>query len=64
MAKTTLKIYKVIVDDLQHDEAIAIAKFLKEASDNGDLPYAIVDCIGIDDPHGKPLDREEWECGF
>lgn len=40
-------LFMVIIDDLEESEAHKIANFLRDASDDGDLDLAIVDCISI-----------------
>ena len=39
--------YMVVIDDLELDESLMVANFLKNAITNGDLELAIQDCISV-----------------
>ena len=51
--------YKVVIEDLDQDEAIAISQRIRELTDDGEIDFTIQDCISVQNLDGKVLEESE-----
>lgn len=49
--------YKVVIEDLELEEAKETAKKILEFAEEDKIPYSIHDCISVQDTEGKVIEE-------